>query len=301
MKRLFLSVIGLILSILMASANAEVVSRDSARSLYDGGDFAAAIEAYAGIAEWDSLTQREWFAYGTALLESGRLDEAIRAYDHVDENGSYRINVEYNLACAYALQEKVDESLNHLEKAVAAGFSNDEGMMADEDLEPLHGNERFEELVLRAARNARPCEFGEEYAQLDFWVGDWEVYTESGQLAGYNTITKDIDNCVLFENWRSARQGGMTGKSMNYYNPALKQWIQQWIGSDGGVIRMSADFDGSSMIYSGKHMEVTGETKLMRMMLTPLENGDVRQFIEESGDGGKTWYEWFTGVYKLKK
>ena len=36
------------------------------------------------------------------------------------------------------------------------------------------------------------------------------------------------------------------------------------------------------------------------MTLSLEEDGNVRQIIEHSKDGGQTWYNWFEGIYVPK-
>ena len=52
------------------------------------------------------------------------------------------------------------------------------------------------------------------YRAFDFWLGEWEVKTLSGQLAGYNTITQAEQGCLLTEQWRGVQ--GASGQSMNF-------------------------------------------------------------------------------------
>ena len=40
-----------------------------------------------------------------------------------------------------------------------------------------------------------------------------------------------------------------------------------------------------------------GKTLKCRAEFTPYMNGRIRQFIERSSDGGKTWKTYFDGVY----
>jgi hypothetical protein len=37
-----------------------------------------------------------------------------------------------------------------------------------------------------------------------------------------------------------------------------------------------------------------------RGLWTPLPDGRVRQFFEQSNDGGETWVPWFEGFYTRK-
>jgi adenylate cyclase len=53
------------------------------------------------------------------------------------------------LACAAMLGEDADQALDLLERAVATGQGDREWLMQDNDLKPLHGHPRFEQLVAR--------------------------------------------------------------------------------------------------------------------------------------------------------
>ena len=56
----------------------------------------------------------------------------------------------YNVACAYALQGKKDEALRYLKRSVEKGFDQFEHMENDEDLEILHDDPRFLEIIGKA-------------------------------------------------------------------------------------------------------------------------------------------------------
>ncbi|MEQ1516386.1 MAG: hypothetical protein ABL931_07860, partial [Usitatibacteraceae bacterium] len=51
-----------------------------------------------------------------------------------------------------------------------------------------------------AAARAKPC-LSIENRQFDFWIGDWDVTTPDGKLAGTNLIKPILAGCVLHENW----------------------------------------------------------------------------------------------------
>jgi hypothetical protein len=151
----------------------------------------------------------------------------------------------------------------------------------------------------QAGKAARPCQDEEAYGQLDFWVGDWDVTNPKGQKAGTNSIVKTLDGCLILENW--AGTGGSTGRSMNYFDPVTKKWTQTWVDNSGDVIVYEGEFRNGAMRLQGTHREKAGTSVRSRMSLTPQPNGHVRQFIEESRDGGKTWSVWFAGEYAPRK
>ena len=60
-----------------------------------------------------------------------------------------RESLDYNLACANARAKRKGDALNALEQAVAHGYRDAEHALADPDLESLHGERRFDELIRR--------------------------------------------------------------------------------------------------------------------------------------------------------
>src|SRR6056297_274389 len=149
----------------------------------------------------------------------------------------------------------------------------------------------------QAQERPRPCTEHSEFSQFDFWVGNWEVRTAKGELAGRNRITKRADDCALLEEWTSARGG--TGISVNYYDPAAGEWVQVWNGSGGTqiTIRGGLDEDGAMALAGTLHYVGRGQTVAFRGLWTPLADGRVRQYFEQSTDDGETWQPWFEGFY----
>src|SRR3712207_1307780 len=70
--------------------------------------------------------------------------------------------------------------------------------------------------------SARPCRDSQEYRQLDFWVGEWEVLGPKGKTVGASSVQLILGDCVVFENWTGA--GGYTGKSFNLYDARTRKW-----------------------------------------------------------------------------
>lgn len=142
-----------------------------------------------------------------------------------------------------------------------------------------------------------PCIDRKEFSHFDFWLGSWKVHDVTGKkFAGTNKIEKMPGGCVLVENWSGS--GGSSGVSMNYYDGAAQQWVQVWSGSGGSQITIRGGLQGKSMLLDGMiHYVDSGKSARFRGTWTPLEDGRVRQFFEESPDEGKTWKPWFEGFY----
>lgn len=141
-----------------------------------------------------------------------------------------------------------------------------------------------------------PCPSDTEFGEFDFWIGSWDVSVASGEVAGQNQITKEQNGCVLVERWSGAK--GSTGISLNYYDPGSGQWVQNWIGSGGSLIDIRGGLADGSIELQGKIQYLgEGRSNSFRGKWSLLADGRVRQFFEESPDGGKTWKPWFEGFY----
>ncbi len=151
-----------------------------------------------------------------------------------------------------------------------------------------------------AAQNApppAPCS-APEYRQFDFWVGDWEVKTADGKVAGSNRIEKILNDCVLLENWQGA--GGSIGKSFNMYYARDGSWRQTWVDGNGGRLDLAGGLDGQDMVLTGETPATDGGTARHEIRWTPLDDGRVRQHWRVSTDGGETWRDAFLGFYTKK-
>jgi hypothetical protein len=153
-------------------------------------------------------------------------------------------------------------------------------------------------LILNAAAQTPPPALPPESRQFDFWLGDWEVTNPAGKPAGTSRIESVAAGGGLLENWTGAT--GYTGRSLNAWNAARKQWQQYWVGSDGGVLELSGGLVDGRMVLAATH-EVGGRPRTERITWTPNADGTVRQHWEQSTDGGKTWTTAFDGLYRKKQ
>ena len=150
-------------------------------------------------------------------------------------------------------------------------------------------------------KKSNPCQSNAKYQQFDFWLGQFDVYGDLEKktpMAGSNSIIKQQKGCLVLENWTGSK--GSTGISMNYYDGTKDKWVQHWVSADGTTINIEGNIVDGSMVLIGKIYYVNAKTNKIRDFKgtwTPLENGVVRQFFEESIDSGKTWYAWFEGFY----
>lgn len=140
----------------------------------------------------------------------------------------------------------------------------------------------------------------ENHQAFDFWIGTWNVTNTDGTPAGKNNITKIEDNCVLRENWTSAK-GNYTGTSYNFYNAQKKQWEQIWIDNQGGNLHLKGNrVENQMILMSDEVLSPKGQKYVNRVTWTLNKDGSVRQHWETSADQ-KTWKTVFDGLYVKEK
>jgi hypothetical protein len=153
-----------------------------------------------------------------------------------------------------------------------------------------------DDAVTPEASEESPCEDREEFREFDFWLGEWDVHIADGRLAGRNRIEKAQRGCVLIENWVST--SGVPGMSMNFFDVSTKKWVQIWTGAGGTQIEIRGGLTENGMLLDGQiHYVANGTSAPFRGLWTLLPDDRVRQFFEQSNDGGKTWAPWFEGFY----
>jgi len=146
------------------------------------------------------------------------------------------------------------------------------------------------------AAAAGACEAA-EHRQFDFWLGDWNVHTPDGKLAGVNSIVREYGGCVLHE--RYSTNHGYSGESLNMYDASRKVWHQTWVDSTGTLLLLEGGLRGVSMVLEGQTVGAEGQITKHRITWTPNADGSVRQHWE-STDGKGEWGTAFDGKYTRK-
>ncbi len=142
-----------------------------------------------------------------------------------------------------------------------------------------------------------PCS-ADAYRQFDFWVGDWVVKTEDGQVAGTNRVERTLNDCVITEDWKGA--GGSIGRSFNMFFSRDGRWHQTWVDGNGGRLDLEGGWSEDRMTLSGTMPGASGGEVLHEISWTPRADGTVRQHWRASQDGGESWTDQFVGIYSRK-
>jgi len=146
------------------------------------------------------------------------------------------------------------------------------------------------------------CENNDGFDDWDFWVGEWNVYSndEARKFQGTNSITKHYHNCLIKEDWKGAAGGG--GFSVNYYNPNRGEWRQVWVANGYSIDYTGGLEDGGAMVLEGRIYNYRQNTaNRFRGTWTPEDNGDVIQHFDVHDADSDTWSVWFEGRYVRKE
>jgi hypothetical protein len=240
-----------------------------------------------------------WEQLGITQQAAGKYTEAALSFQKALDAGYPPIG-KYNLACALARLGQTDRVLALLTPMLANGATLP--LATDHDFDGIRQDPRFQELVNRASELTEPCKHPKkhpEYRQLDFWLGEWDVFNTAGQKVGDSRIELLLKDCVVQENW-TGTQGG-AGKSYNQYDPTLGKWQQFWVADTGRTQYYTGEGSDGEMRYAAEGRQKDGSPLLVRLTFTKLEGNKVRQHAQQSTDGGKEWSTVYDFTYVPKK
>ncbi len=137
-----------------------------------------------------------------------------------------------------------------------------------------------------AAPNADTRCSAEEFKQLDFWLGDWELsWTNADGTEGTarNTITRDAyAGCVVTERFTSP---GFEGMSVSTYHAVVGLWRQTWIDDQGGYYALvGGPSDQPGVHFALELTRITERAPYLRMIWVDVtEDSMVWRWQQRSG------------------
>jgi hypothetical protein len=251
---------------------------------------------YAALEASESADGGSWFQFAGDARTSGNTAMALSALLKAEKLGISPVSVGLERARIAIVASKPTDAIVELQRLFDTGFTAVQALANDPLINSLAGNTAYDDLIATMSVQAFPCEHEEKVREFDFWLGDWVVHGPNGQLAGHNSIRSAERGCVITEHWQGAFGG--TGMSINYLDKISGNWVQVWMAEGGSQIIISGGLTDDGMSLHGTlHTVGNGSTVPFRALWTPLPDGRVRQFFEQSNDDGKTWVPWFEGFY----
>lgn len=258
-------------------------------------NFTAAESFFRDSLQKNSGSGDAWFGLGDALYGEQKFSEAGQAYQKAAALNFQTMRSQFREARSLARAGQNDRAFEVLTELNRGGFPNLNAIKDDADLAPLHSDQRWQAVVGATSANATPCEHTAENRQFDFWIGEWNVETTTGQPAGTSKVERILNGCALLENW----SGGGDGRSLNIYNVNKKQWLQFWVDAGGEVHEYAGNLVNGEMKFEGPASDHAGKRTMRRMTFTKLDAGRVRQKGEVSPDGA-AWSVEYELIYVPK-
>jgi hypothetical protein len=242
---------------------------------------------------------QDWLRLAGDARDADQLEIATKSLDKASSYGLSPIQAGIEKARILVANNDPAGATTALQNVFAAGFTSVGVLTNDPLINSLEGRKDYDELVQTMSVQAYPCAHQQGFQDFDFWIGEWEVHLANGTLAGSNIIEPVERGCALTEHWTSANGG--TGMSINYLDKASNEWVQVWNAEGGSQIVIRGGLTDDGMAMAGYINYVgNGTTAPFRGLWTPLPDGRVRQYFEQSNDGSNTWVPWFEGFYTRK-
>ncbi len=226
----------LLISLLFSSLVFAQEKRALADSLYYTDHFEEAKALYSELIEEDPSNALVTYRYGYVHYRTGELEKGIELIKkslelNQDKVPALTYTAWSRLAKIYSLKGEKETALNWLEKAVDKGYKGLKEFEEEPHFANIRQTEKFLQLKEKLEKQAYPCKYDPKFRELDYWIGEWDVYPTGGaNLVGFSKIESVSQGCAILENWTSLINTH-EGKSLNYYNSEKGYWEQHWQGS----------------------------------------------------------------------
>lgn len=144
-----------------------------------------------------------------------------------------------------------------------------------------------------------PCS-GAEYRQLDFWLGDWDVFDSDapqGATIARARIERIAGACAIHELYEQG--DGLIGDSIVSRDAVSRQWQQTWVTNHGSLMVITGDFKDGVLVLAGDVHAGNGQTVRHRISWQ-TRGEEVREWALVSKDGGQTWSPAFDVVFRKR-
>jgi hypothetical protein len=136
-----------------------------------------------------------------------------------------------------------------------------------------------------------------QHHQLDFWLGDWQVYdTASNALVAFDHVEKQYESCVIVENLtfltdmyrRPGVKVRLSGIAVNRFDG--ERWLQMWADNQWGAIVLSGAPNAAG------NMEfvtvIPSRKRDVKLVYEKHPDGTLRilQYVAPAGSGKWTKY-----------
>ena len=134
------------------------------------------------------------------------------------------------------------------------------------------------------------------HAQLDFWVGTWEL-SWGDSARGRNVITRTHDGCVVEEHFDGLTSSPLRGHSVSMWDRATGTWRQVWVDNQGAWLDFTGGPAGERFAFE-REAVVRGQPVRQRMVWFDITPDSLHWNWEQSRDDGATWQVQWAITYR---
>lgn len=139
-----------------------------------------------------------------------------------------------------------------------------------------------------AAPAARSCPVEAARRYLDAFGGRWDV-ERSGRAIGWIHVTAEARGCLVHE--VEFLGGDTTGITVAFYDAGTREWRSHFVGADGTLLRLAGTWARDTLRLEGPGYDGRPGVAAIphRLTIHHVAADTVRQLVETSEDGGRTW------------
>jgi hypothetical protein len=127
---------------------------------------------------------------------------------------------------------------------------------------------------------------GPAYHTADFLVGEWRVEAPNGLDLGRSTITSELSNCLLLEQFSTPK--GYRAKAFLSWARGARQWNRTYLDTEANRIFTSGAVVDGALALAGTTTLENGQRAMTRVTWAAV-GGNLEQVWEVSRDNGVTW------------
>jgi len=261
---------------------------------YSSGNFSACISLAESRMNVDSAKAVDHFYHAAAMMRLGELSQAERSFQKANEQGfQNRTYYFYHRAMLAASQVNPSSAVAWLD-SVLNSSSPTNYLIEDSLFTPLKEVPEFQNKKEQIRLKVYECESNPNHAKLDFWIGNWDVIV-GGVKRAESEISRPKGSCMLYENYSTL--GDFKGQSFNFYDQALEAYHQIWIDYQA----KRTDYYEVEAKEGYLLMETdSSSSPRLRMSYTLIEDGNVRQVMEQFDSSKSKWNSIFNGLYRRR-
>jgi len=133
--------------------------------------------------------------------------------------------------------------------------------------------------------------------QLDFLIGDWELFSSDNEMIGVNTIQLVFGTYTLEANFENVN--GLRTQSTFSYDNNQQLWIKTWSDDFGNQLTFKGVFRSNKLVMNATSTN-QGIKTFHRIIYKKQNDGTVAKIWQKSINN-KEWKTTYSGVYKRKK